>query len=206
MKKLLSWILCFSFPLLGPLTAYAEDTEKFMLAGEYVFDCSYVNFAWGYILRGFYIDKNGNIFKYKREKDPWGRRVISKGQFVVIRKTVLEDKYRNVQHVGKLDLELLKKKIKLIIPASKGKLLRKHRAYDAGSKGCEAFLYDTNGKNILAVNLGTIGIADWEEKNISKEAESLLKWLQDIEKEFITPLNSSPQPAYSPSQPPQLSP
>lgn len=184
MKKVITWIFCLLLLIFMPGITYAENIEEISSSGKYVFDYYYINWAWGYVLKGFYIDKDGNIFHYERKKDPWKPKIINEGRFSTLKKDELEDKYQNTQQIGKLDLELLKEKIKLIIPASKGEIIREHRAYDAGGKTGNALLYDSNREKYLIVNLGTIGIADFEKKNTSKEAESLLKWLQDVEREF----------------------
>jgi hypothetical protein len=145
--------------------------------GEIVFDCYHVNFAWGYILKGFYIDRDGRIYNYDRKGDPWLPNSVRKGSHSYPGPDLMS-KFRNRKSAGEIDPSLLKEKVALIEPASGGKIYREPMLHDAGWFGCVAYLFDERNDIYTAVTLGAWG--DFTERNSSQEAQSLLSWLTSL--------------------------
>jgi|APLak6261658528_1056013.scaffolds.fasta_scaffold27234_1 hypothetical protein len=151
--------------------------------GNIIFDCYYLNFAWGYQLNGFYINKDGEIFQYNRENnDRW----ITKDEKLT--EQVLYDKYKNKQLVGKIELHDLENKKRLINKAALGKLSKKHTAYDAGERSCVTYLFNPKTERYTEIMLGSSG--DFEQINSSNEAQKLIRWLGQLDTRFEQ-INSS---------------
>lgn len=146
--------------------------------GEILFDCYHVNFAWGYTLKGFYIDGDGMIYTYDRKGDPWLPDSVQKGSHSYPGPDLMS-KFRNRKSAGRIDPSIVKQKIALIRPASRGEIFRQHQAYDAGWSGCVAYLFDERADAYTAILLGAEG--DFLERNSSQEAKSLLLWLRSLQ-------------------------
>jgi hypothetical protein len=141
-----------------------------------VFDCYYVNFAWGYKLSGVFIDSKGQVFKYNRNGNPWLPPSVREGASVHPESELLE-KYMNAEIVGQVDKTVLNEKIKLIGAASEGTITRTPHAKDAGGRGCVAFSYDEKNKSYKETRLGSRG--NFTTTNSAPEAQELYYWLQD---------------------------
>ena len=146
--------------------------------GEILFDCYHVNFAWGYTLKGFYIDGDGKIYTYDRKGDPWLPESVQKGSHSYPGPDLMS-KFRNPKSAGSIDPSIIKQKIALNRPASRGEIFRQHQAYDAGWFGCVAYLFDKHADTYTAILLGAEG--DFLERNSSREAKSLLLWLRSLQ-------------------------
>jgi len=156
-------------PLLQNITLAADDAGRISDSDNY-FSCGYINYAWGFVSNGFYINTKGEVYKYERRK-------------------LVGLELADEELVGQIDLEELNEKVILIAPASKGEVIRKQVAQDAGTKSCSAYISDISSGENLIVNLGTYDISDFEHKNTSKEAQDLLNWLMDVKKKYIQPHN-----------------
>lgn len=175
MRLLFRLLILFLSPFCGGV-AHANQTPSPVL-GEIIFDCYHVNFAWGYRLDGFYIDKNGKIFKYNRNGDPWLPDSVKQGG-MVYPESDLYDKYKNKQLIGNVEQQYLQSKIVLIQKAARGKLSRRHTGNDAGASGCVAYLFSPEKKEYREIRLGSSG--DYEEINSSSAAHELFKWLKQF--------------------------
>jgi hypothetical protein len=152
-------------------------TDKEATVGKPVFECYRINFAWGYINRGFYIDDNGGVFKYSNsEHSPSEDKDVKK----------LQDKYENKEIAGEVDKSVLTNMIKLVLPASKGKLIKRDSGVrDAGWEGCKAFMYDAHTQLYSIVELGTTGVSDMDTTNTASEASTLLMWLNEVGMKYM---------------------
>ena len=146
--------------------------------GKILFDCYHVNFAWGYTLKGFYIDGDGKIYTYDRKGDPWLPDSVQKGSHSYPGPDLMS-KFSNPKSAGRIDSSIIKQKSGLIRPASRGEIFRQQQAYDAGWSGCVAYLFDKHTDTYTAILLGAEG--DFLEKNSSREAKSLLLWLRSLQ-------------------------
>jgi len=145
--------------------------------GQVLFDCYYVNFAWGYTLSGYFINQDGAIFRYDRGDNRWLPESIREDSFV-ISSTDLIAKFSNQEYIGEIDPNLLKEKIALIPAVVGGKITEEQVAADAGWGGCVTYRYHPDLDAYSEIPLGAGG--DFLIKNNAPEAEELLIWLQDI--------------------------
>lgn len=145
--------------------------------GQVVFDCYYVNFAWGYTLRGSYVDRDGRILMYDRKGEPWLPESVERGDRTITAQDLL-DKFRNTSLVGRVEADVLRAKLALVEPASRGKLTREQRMNDAGGYGCSAYLHDPTQDSYQEIILASDG--DWAIHNSTPEARALHQWLTDL--------------------------
>ncbi len=146
-----------------------------------LFGFSYVNFAWGYQNRGWFIDNHG-LAKAYQVRDPkiWHEAAqngpdsgyISEGDlladYVLANKTVFE-----FSHF------IINGKIKLIPKAAGGEYTpRAHSAFDAGLRKYCAYQWDEAKGKYREIVLSISG--DWTQTNLSPAADTLNTWLQDL--------------------------
>src|SRR4051812_21878667 len=70
-------------------------------AGRPLLEVEYVNYAWGKVYNGFFINDGGQIFKYDRKGETWSKANDSSGNL-----SDLADKYqpeRTLQQTATLD-------------------------------------------------------------------------------------------------------
>lgn len=144
---------------------------------EVLFEVSYVNFAWGYKLGGFYIDKRGDVFRFSRDNsderwrpDDWAH----------ISEQDLRDKYSvGKNRIGTIDLVTLTSMVDLIGEASLGEMTERiGRCNDFGGKSWVAYVQDAQTGDYEGINLYSAG--DWAQRNKSLAAETLFEWLRDV--------------------------
>ena len=139
------------------------------------FEYHYINHAWGFQENGWLIDREGNIRRFDHPDD---YRQGLKGAYLS-----LEDLEHNlgltdsiIGIVDKVELEIYKN----YIPAAAEGEIDKSRsiAADAGSAVLSCYLYDPEEGAYRYVFLAQSG--DWEQFNLSEEAEKLVKWLREF--------------------------
>ena len=139
------------------------------------FEYHYTNYAWGFQDFGWLIDQDGNIRSFHNPSD---YKIGLKGAYLS-----LEDLEHNlgltdstIGKVGERDFE----KYKNYIPAASEGEIGKSRsnAADAGSSVLSCYLYDPEKNAYQYVFLAQSG--DWEQFNLSVEAEKLVKWLTEF--------------------------
>ena len=146
--------------------------------GRVVFDCYYVNFAWGYTMSGFYIDQEGAMFRYDRGEEPWLPDPLLEEPYVVSAAD-LEAKFINSTPIGDLDSTLLAEKMILAVQAAAGEISREQVAADAGWSGCVVYRYHTELDGYSEIILGAGG--DFLIRNSAPQAQDLLSWLQGLD-------------------------
>ena len=146
--------------------------------GQVLFDCYYVNFAWGYTLSGYYVDRDGAIVRYDRGDDPWLPESIQ-GEPNVIPAADLEEKFRKQTPVGEVPSDLLVEKMALGVRAAGGEISQEQVAADAGWSGCVLYQYHTQLDGYSEIPLGAGG--DFLIRNNAPEAQELLRWLQGLD-------------------------
>ena len=139
------------------------------------FEYHYVNHAWGFQENGWLIDGEGNIRSFNQPDDyiPGLRGAYLK-QEDLEHNLALTDTI--IRSVDKGELE----KYKNYIPsAAKGAISKANFiAADAGASVLSCYLYDPEMNAYQYVFLAQSG--DWEQFNLSQEAEKLVKWLSDF--------------------------
>ena len=139
------------------------------------FEYHYINYAWGFQENGWLIDQEGNIRSFNNPAD---YRQGLKGATLS-----LEDLEHNLgltdSIIGNLDDGDLEKYIHYIPAAAEGEIgLSRSIAADAGSSVLSCYLYDPEMNAYQYVFLAQSG--DWEQFNLSREAEKLVDWLSDF--------------------------
>ncbi len=140
------------------------------------FEYHYINHAWGFQENGWLIDLEGNI---KSFNNPVDYNQGLKGVYLS-----LEDLEYNLgltdSIIGHVDNGDLEKYINYIPGAADGEIgLSRSIAADAGSSVLSCYLYDPDMEAYQYVFLAQSG--DWEQFNLSREAEKLVDWLTDFE-------------------------
>jgi hypothetical protein len=146
--------------------------------GKVLFDCYYVNFAWGYTLSGYYIDQEGGVIRYDRGDDPWQPESLQTEPFV-FSSADLEMKFKNQSRVGEVASDLLQEKLALAGRAAAGEISQEQVAADAGWSGCVLYHYHPDLDGYSEIPLGAGG--DFLIRNSAPEARELLGWLQGLD-------------------------
>lgn len=163
--------------LLGLLLPVAQET---LSAGQGVqrFLCerSYINFAWGFQLRGIFVDRDGRVYRF----DNSGTRpsLASGPEFS---EAELAAKYgERTTLVRTVPREQLDEMTRLIPAAAKGRLSdRTSPARDSGSLASLCYVFDATRGSYRKVELDVKG--DWEYHNLAPEARRLAAWLESLD-------------------------
>jgi len=137
------------------------------------FEYNYINHAWGYQHHGWLIDGDGYV-RYFESPDSF-RTADSSGYMTP------EDLEYNLGQtdsiVDQVDPEELQGYIDCISGAAKGEIGESiNIAADAGASVLTCYMYDQVMDAYLKVFLAQSG--DWEQFNLSAEAEKLVSWLR----------------------------
>jgi hypothetical protein len=137
------------------------------------FEYHYLNWAWGYQERGWLIDREGDV-RYFESPDHF--RIPDSTGLVT-----LEDLEYNLGQTDSIittvDKDELEEYVSYIPGAAEGQIGEKRNiAADAGSSTLACYLYDEKTGGYRYVFLGESG--DWEQFNLSDEAEILVDWLR----------------------------
>jgi len=137
------------------------------------FEYNYINFAWGYQHHGWLIDGNGFV-RYFESPDSF-RTADSSGYIT------LEDLEFNLGQtdsiIDQVDRKELEEYVDCISGAASGEIGElKNIAADAGTSVLTCYRYDGSRDRYQQVFLAQSG--DWEQFNLSAEAEKLVTWLR----------------------------
>jgi len=140
------------------------------------FEYHYINHAWGFQENGWLIDREGNIRSFDNPED---YRQGVPGAYLSV-----DDLEYNLgltdTIVGNVNQDELKKYINYIPQAAEGVISKSTSiAADAGSSVLSCYMYDPEENAYQYVFLAQSG--DWEQFNLSEEAEKLVKWLLDYD-------------------------
>lgn len=153
-------------------------SEPLPLSNEIVFDCFSINHAWGYQMSGFFIDRQGMVYRYKRKGAAWHPKPILLEKQRYYEEKDLAGKFTDKSLVARMDSSSLQSKIALIDSADLGSVTRaKQKGADAGQSLCLAYLYGKDKYLYRPVALGSYGATKNTIINNSPEAQALLKWL-----------------------------
>ena len=144
---------------------------------EILFDVTYTNFAWGYRLSGFYIDRRGDVYSFSRGPDDerW-----QPHDWDHISEQDLRDKYSiNKDRLGTIDRGTLTSMVDMVGQASVGEMTdRVNRCNDFGGRTWAAYVQDPNTGEYEKIRLYQSG--DWAQRNKSSAAATLFEWLRDV--------------------------
>ena len=137
----------------------------------------YINFAFGRVRRGIYVDREGGVYSYayKRGDPMWP---LSKdGTFT--EEELLEKYSHDKKLVAKVKRREVNAKRKLILKASAGPYTEKIRqGADQGTYSSTCYLYDAATARYREIRLRTTGDVRYE--NLSEEAKTLSAWLDSL--------------------------
>ena len=137
------------------------------------FEYNYINYAWGYQHHGWLIDGDGFV-RYFESPDSF--RTADSSGFM----TLDELEYNLAQTdsiIEQVDPEELQGYIDCISGAAKGEIGKSTNiAADAGTSVLTCYRYDEGRDLYQQVFLAQSG--DWEQFNLSAEAEKLVTWLR----------------------------
>ena len=145
----------------------------------YLFDVYLVNSAWGYILRGTYVDNQGNVVSYDHSFERW----IPLEEYRPCNSFTLEElkeKYiAPSDTVAHVDKETLLDMFSLIEEASLGELSEgTTTGFDMGTYAHVCYQYDQGTDRYIEVLLSEAG--DYTRANLSDAAVELLDWLNTV--------------------------
>lgn len=143
--------------------------------GRYVFDVYEENYSWGHTLRGFFIDRDGNVSSYDHSGDRWVPNPNRSGR---IDDVDLAEKFEGAKPVVNVGAETVLQKARLIDHAAHGAVTKFNQSRDRGRFAYVAYMYDPDRRNYRTVVLGADG--DWLETNASPAAQELLAWLKTV--------------------------
>ncbi len=137
----------------------------------------YINFAFGRVHKGIYVDHEGNVYSYayRRGDKAWQR--SKDGTYT---EAELMEKYdHGKQLIAKVYSCELEAKRKLIPKAGEGPYSERIlRGADQGTYASACYLYDTPTGKYREVTLRTTG--DQRYENLSAEAKILSAWLESL--------------------------
>ena len=173
LKKYTIWVGVLLAFLLGACEMLECDSP---MGQPVYFEYHYTNYAWGYQENGWIIDREGNIRSFNlpvdfRYPDSTGYLTIGDLEHNLI----LTDSI-----VGNVDESEFEQYIEYIPAAAEGEIGKsKSIAADAGASVLSCYLYDKEKDAYKFVFLAQSG--DWEQFNLSPEAEILVDWLLDFD-------------------------
>jgi hypothetical protein len=141
---------------------------------DFLFEVEYVNYAWGFVWRGFHVDRNGDVRSYTLESS-WphvGANTFSKAE-------LLEKYDVGPARIGTIDLDKLRRMVATIPAAAAGALGDPvQRCADAGTVSFVAWTFDAGTARYSPTVLRMEG--DIARENRATEAYELYAWLQTL--------------------------
>jgi hypothetical protein len=146
-----------------------------------LFQHEYVNYAWGYQNRGWFIDRDGFMKSYRVMQGDNCHRVETSGpDSGYISKEALDSNYYRAHKViYRVSRNELLERYRLILGAAGGEYTdRVQTAFDAGGVGFYAYQWDSGKGMFRQVPLSLSG--DFSMQNTSSEAIKLDNWLKTL--------------------------
>ncbi|RPI24247.1 MAG: hypothetical protein EHM61_17625 [Acidobacteria bacterium] len=138
---------------------------------------SFVNFAWGYVHKGIYVDDKGGVYRfaYRPGSKPWQP---ERGDAPTAQE--LEEKYSHGRElITTVSAEQLETVRRWIEDARKGQLSDpRHTAFDAGSVLTCCYVFDDSTSRYSLLVLKQEG--DYTRENGSPGAVKLTRWLTSL--------------------------
>lgn len=142
----------------------------------FLFEISYTNYAWGYQLRGLYIDRQGQVYSYDHSHAVWQ----PSDPQAYTEEELLQKFESRKELTGTVEEDTLAGMFRLIESASQGRLSEPvQKCADAGTTAYLAYRFDKDSGKYISVLLYQTG--DWAQKNLSDSAKTLYEWLFTFE-------------------------
>lgn len=133
------------------------------------FEVAHVNYAWGRVMKGYFVDGNGTVYSYDHSSTLWQPKDPD-----AVTGAELREKFANRKEVAQLNRMTLARMIALIDPAAQGGMSDPVSVcHDAGTYRYLAYQYEAGAYHpVLLYQYG-----DFAQRNLSDEAETLYTWL-----------------------------
>jgi len=151
-----------------------------------LFQCYYINWAWGYSHSGFFIDREGKVMVYSQsgygfyphpDNIDWN---FTDNQGNISEQALMENMQKTTISNTVIDQGTLKKYADKIYLVKENSYTEYQNANDMGAFVYVCYQYNENTGTYKQVTLLQNG--DWVRKNNNKYAKQISDWLQTIEK------------------------
>ncbi len=145
-----------------------------------LFQYDYINYAWGYQHKGFFIDNKGNVLEYNNPED-WN---FPGDDFILSEKLIAENLASCVLSDIKISEEELQKYISYIKNITSSKVTAiKNVAADAGTSKYTCFQYLENTDNYKGYLIKMEG--DFTCENLNFFSKRVVLWMKDISNNLL---------------------
>jgi hypothetical protein len=178
-----TWALRF-FCLLALTAVACSDSQspevlppEVEIEQKYLFDVYYVNGAWGYVLRGTYVDNQGNVVSYDHSFERW----IPEGhRWTSFTLEELDEKYiAPIDTIAHVDAKTLLDMFSLIEEVDLGDLSEgRTTGFDMGTFAHVCYRYNDSTGRYGEILLSEAG--DYTRRNQSDAAIELVEWLNAV--------------------------
>lgn len=146
-----------------------------------LFEVECINYAWGWMHYGRYIDNSGKLYSYSYLNKNYEDRWKPQRSGIYTESELLEKFSHSKEFVKQIDYNELIQMANLIPAASKGKLSDTVSVgADAGSITYKGYLYDGSKNEYIEVILRVEG--DWYIENLLPTAKIIADWLMAVTK------------------------
>jgi len=152
------------------------DTPVDIINQKILFEVEHINYAWGWMHYGRYIDNSGKLYSYSYLNANYEDRWKPQRNGIYTESELFEKFNHSKEFVKQISYNDLIQMANLIPAASKGKLSETvHVGADAGSLTYKGYLYDESKNEYIEVILRVSGDDFFE--NLSPEAKIIAEWL-----------------------------
>ena len=188
MKRLVLMIIhALIYGIVLCLVSSCEKDEIFQppASQKILFECYYINWAWGYSHSGFFVDNEGKIMTYSQsgiglDAHPdyvgWN---FPDNQGSIGEQALMENVQKTTVSSIEIDKKTLKKYAEKIYLVKENSYTEYHNACDMGAFVYVCYQYNENTRTYKQVTLLQNG--DWIRENNNKYAKQISDWLQSIQ-------------------------
>ena len=182
--KTIVYLLAFAVMIASSCSRTANKAPQAPIPQRVLFQQSFVNYAWGYQNRGWFIDNEGMIKAYRVASAEYWVRPDS-GYISV--DDLLSNYAQADKIIYKIPANELRQKYGLITAAALGEISERTRsAYDAGLVQFSCYWWDQDRGMFKEVLLSLSG--DWSQINLSPAAIELDSWLKRLNQIYVDSL------------------
>jgi hypothetical protein len=172
-----SAVAMLSISVSGKGSAKAQDKSERSGEQQIICERTYINFAFGRVHRGIYVDREGNVYSYayQRRDQPW--RSGKDGTYT--EEELLEKYDHDKKLIANVNLKEVAAKRELTLKASTGAYSKRiRRGADQGTYTSTCYLHDAATAKYRGITLKKSGDENYE--NLSEEAKTLSAWLDSL--------------------------
>ncbi len=160
-------------------TAFASEPA---VVFDPVFECYRVNTAWGFVMSGAAIGRDGVIVRYSLRDMALRPTPQKEGGATYYDSSNLRAHFAGATTSNKIDPDQLRNNLALVDDAIKGNISASLTGVrDAGVSTCHAYILDAGANRYRDVELGSDGaVSDMRFENDSKAAATLRDWLMSV--------------------------